>query len=148
VDYLAEIGSRFGAPAGDGRRDRLIAGMEAIREHEAGLSRRFLDAVAGVDGIRLWGIADPARVSERTPTFGLRLGRRHPRRTAEELARRGVWVWDGNYYALELMERLDLQETGGLVRVGFCHYNTPDEVDRVVGELESLTSADQDLLRA
>jgi selenocysteine lyase/cysteine desulfurase len=149
VDYLAEMGDRFGRSApGDDRRARIVAGMEAIREHEAGLSRRFLEALRGIRGVRLWGIADPDRVAERTPTFGLRLPDQHPRRTAEELARRGVWVWDGNYYALEIMERLGLQETGGLVRVGFCHYNTADEVDRVLAELEAVARVEEGLLPA
>ncbi len=148
VAYLAEVGDRFGRPAGEGRRARMVAGMEAIRNHEAGLSRRFLEALPAIGDARLWGIADPGRVAERTPTFGIRLGHQHPRRTAEELARRGIWVWDGNYYALEIMERLGLQETGGLVRVGFCHYNTPDEVERVLAEMEALARVEEGLLPA
>jgi len=139
VDYLAGVGELFGLPAEAGRHERVVAGMEAIRAYEAELSRRFLDGIATLDEVRLWGIADQARVEERTPTFAIRVGDRHPRHTAEELARRGIWVWDGNYYALELMERLGLQESGGAVRIGFCHYNTPDEVDRVLSELEDLS---------
>lgn len=151
VDYLAEIGDRFGRPAADGRRARVVAGMEAIRDHEAGLSRRFLEGLPAIGDVRLWGIADPTRAAERTPTFGIRVGHQHPRRTAEELARRGVWVWDGNYYALEIMERLGLQESGGLVRVGFCHYNTMDEADGVLAklvELEALARVEEGLLPA
>jgi cysteine desulfurase family protein (TIGR01976 family) len=138
VDYLAEVGGRFGQPAGDDRRRRVLAGMEAIRDHEAVLSRRFLEALPGMGGVRLWGIADPGHVAERTPTFALRVADQHPRHTSEELARRGVWVWDGNYFALEIMERLGLEETGGAVRIGFCHYNTPDEVERVLTELAGI----------
>ncbi|MDP9344097.1 MAG: cysteine desulfurase-like protein [Actinomycetota bacterium] len=148
VDYLADVGERFGRPAGDDRRARVVAGMEAIRFHEAELSGRFLEAVAGIDGVRLWGIADPTRVAERTPTFAVRVGGQHPRHTSEELARRGVWVWDGNYFALEIMERLGLQQTGGTVRIGFCHYNTGDEVDRVLAELDALARMEEGLLPA
>jgi selenocysteine lyase/cysteine desulfurase len=88
-----------------------------------------------VDGLRIYGVSDPSRVGDRTPTFALRLGDRPPRGVAAALADAGVFVWDGNYYALALMERLGLEMMGGAVRVGFCHYNTVDEVDRVVEEL-------------
>lgn len=131
VDHLAWLGGDSGT-----RRERVLAGMARIRDHEAALSRRFLERVAAADGIDLWGIADPARVDARTPTFAVRVRGEHPSRTAERLAAQGIFVWDGNYYALELMERLGLDEGGGAVRVGFLHYSTPDEVDRVVDALE------------
>ncbi len=88
--------------------------------------------------LTIHGIADPERLAERTPTFAVRLGDQHPLDTAKALGERGIFVWDGHYYALELMERLGLQETGGAVRIGFCHYNTPAEVDRVLEELSAL----------
>jgi selenocysteine lyase/cysteine desulfurase len=112
--------------------------MEAIRGYERTLSLRFLDGAARIAGLRLYGIADPDRVDQRTPTFAIRLGDRHPLETANALGERGIFVWDGHYYALELMERLGLQETGGAVRIGFCHYNTAEEVDRVLEELAAL----------
>ena len=105
---------------------------------EADLSRRFLDGLSSIPRVRLFGIADTGRVGERTPTFAIRVGDQHPAETAKALAERGVYVWDGNYYALEIMERLGLEDSGGAVRVGFCHYNTPAEVDRVLDELESI----------
>jgi cysteine desulfurase family protein (TIGR01976 family) len=133
VAYLASLG-------GDGdRRDALRAAFEAaIVPWEARLARRFLDGLRDLDHVRLYGIADADRARERTPTFAIRVGDRAPLETAKALADRGVFVWDGHYYALELMERLGLQETGGAVRVGFCHYNTPGEVDRVLEELADL----------
>ncbi len=138
VDYLADLGRTHGSPQGTRRRDALAAGFEAIGAHEADLSRRFLDGAAGIAGVRLYGIDDPSRVDERTPTFAVRVGEQHPFETAKVLGERGIFVWDGHYYALELMERLGLQETGGAVRIGFCHYNTEAEVDRVLAELTSL----------
>jgi cysteine desulfurase family protein (TIGR01976 family) len=141
VDYLAEVGRAHGRPGGDDRRGAIAVGMEAIRTHEAGLTRRFLKGVADVPGLRLYGISDAERSDERTPTFALRLGDRAPRRVAEELGRRGIFVWDGNYYALTVMERLGLEGSGGAVRVGFCHYNSEDEVDRVLDELRDLAEA-------
>ena len=117
----------------------IVAAFETgIVPYEAGLSRRFLEGIAALPHVRLYGIADPERVDERTPTFAVRVGDRHPAETAKALGERGIFVWDGHYYALELMERLGLQETGGAVRIGFCHYNTADEVDRVLAELAAI----------
>ena len=95
-------------------------------------------AAATIPGLRLTGIADPSRVDERTPTFAVRLGEQHPLDTAAALADRGIFVWDGHYYAIEVFERLGLLATGGAVRIGFCHYHTLDEVDRVLGALADL----------
>jgi len=89
--------------------------------------------------VRLYGIADPRRAGERTPTFAVRVGDLHPRSVAEALGRAGIFVWDGNYYAQKLMERLDLEGSGGAVRVGFCHFNTVEEVDLVLDEVRALT---------
>jgi cysteine desulfurase family protein (TIGR01976 family) len=134
VDYLAELGEQ-----GRGRRVALATAFEqTIGPWENALSRRFLEGLDEMPDIRLVGIADPERLDERTPTFAIRAGDRHPAETAKALAERGIYVWDGHYYALELMERLGLQQSGGAVRVGFCHYNTPAEVDRVLEELAAL----------
>ncbi|MDP9327474.1 MAG: cysteine desulfurase-like protein [Actinomycetota bacterium] len=138
VDYLAEVGRGFGRPATSTRRDQVLAAFDAIHAHERELSLRFLDGLAGMPQVRLWGIGDPARVDERTPTFAIRVGKQHPAETAEELGRRGVLVWDGHYYAITVMERLGLLDTGGAVRVGFCHYHSAEEVDRVLSEIETL----------
>jgi selenocysteine lyase/cysteine desulfurase len=126
VDYLAGLGE------GADRRQALIAAFAWIRQYELGLSVRFLAGLSEVPGARLYGARD---AGERTPTFALRLGDLHPRAVAEELARRGIFVWDGNYFAPAIMQRLGLEATGGAVRVGLCHYNTPEEVDRVLDEI-------------
>jgi cysteine desulfurase family protein (TIGR01976 family) len=106
-------------------------GWEAVQGHERALAERFLAGLP--DGVRLHG---PAGLEGRVPTFALSVGDRRPAEVAEVLAERDIAVWAGNYYALEIMERLGLPE--GAVRVGFVHYNTPEEVDRLLGELESL----------
>jgi cysteine desulfurase family protein (TIGR01976 family) len=139
VDYLASLAPE--TDAGASRRDRVNAAMDAIRIYESSLTRRFLVGLREVPGATLYGIADPERHRERTPTFALRLANRSPLEVAGELGRRGIYVWDGNYYALSIMERLGLEESGGAVRVGFCHYNTADEVDRVVHEIAAIAGA-------
>jgi cysteine desulfurase family protein (TIGR01976 family) len=143
VDYLAEIGATTGRevgtqPADDTRRAAIVAGFDAIGAHERELARRFLEGIARIDGVRLYGIDDVARLAERTPTFAVRVGDRHPRETAKALADRGIFVWDGHYYAIELYERLGLLESGGAVRIGFCHYHSAGEVDRVLEALAEL----------
>ncbi|HKE54076.1 MAG TPA: cysteine desulfurase-like protein [Actinomycetota bacterium] len=135
VEYLAELGRGEGG----GRRAAVSAAFErTIVPWEAELSRRFLDGIGGIPTVRLYGIAEPGRTRERTPTFAIRVADQDPADTAKRLAERGVYVWDGNYYALEIMVRLGLEDSGGAVRIGFCHYNTPAEVDRVLDELAAL----------
>jgi len=133
VEYLVGLG------VGESRRAAVAEVFErAIVPYEAALSERFLDGIRSIGSVRLYGIADRNRLAERTPTFAIRVGEQHPAETAKTLAERGIFVWDGNYYALEIMERLGLQDSGGAVRIGFCHYNTPAEVDRVLEELATL----------
>jgi len=138
VDYLEGIGRASGVPADATRREAVVAAFAAIREHERGLAERFLDGLASLPTVRLWGISDPARLDQRTPTFAIRVGDQHPEKTATALAGRGIHVWDGHYYAITIMERLGLLDSGGAVRVGFCHYHTHEEVDRVLEELGAL----------
>jgi len=106
-------------------------GWEAIRGHERELGQRFLDGLP--DGVRLHG---PGTMDGRVPTFALSVGSRRPDDVADKLARRDIAVWAGSYYALEIMERLGLPD--GAVRVGFVHYNTAEEIDRLLAELERL----------
>jgi cysteine desulfurase family protein (TIGR01976 family) len=106
-------------------------GWEAIHAHERELGRRFLDGLPS--GVRLHGLRT---MDGRTPTFALTFSGLEPQEAAERLAERDIAVWAGNYYAVEVMERLGLPD--GAVRVGFVHYNTAEEVDRLLRELEAL----------
>jgi selenocysteine lyase/cysteine desulfurase len=85
----------------------------------------------GIPGLRLYGLADAQKVNQRVPTFSFRLKDKDPRAVAQALANENIYVWDGNYYALEVTTRLGLEEKGGMVRVGATHYNTLDEVARL-----------------
>ncbi|HEY7401769.1 MAG TPA: cysteine desulfurase-like protein [Actinomycetota bacterium] len=140
VEYLADLGRSTGAPADDSRRAAVVAAFDAIRDHERELSLRFLAGLGGVPDVRLWGIEAPERLDERTPTFAIRLGDLPPEKVAAELGSRGIHVWDGHYYAITIMERLGLLDSGGAVRVGFCHYHSPQEVDRVLDSLAAVGS--------
>jgi len=106
-------------------------GYDAIAAHETSLGERFLAGLP--DRCRLYG---PPTMEGRVPTFAFTVDGRSPRQVAEHLGQRGIAVWDGNYYALEIMRRLGLDD--GAVRVGIVHYNTANEVDRLLAELEAL----------
>ena len=129
VEYLRSLGD--GDRDGDG--DGLDGAFAAIQAHEDGLARRFLGGLPA--GIELYGIAGE---EARTATFCFNVGDRGPRAVAEALGRRQLYVWDGDYYALEPIRALGLAERGGAVRAGFLHYTTEDEVDRLLGALGEL----------
>jgi cysteine desulfurase family protein (TIGR01976 family) len=140
--YLEALGAAYGGAAGaTDRRTRLRAAMTAIHAHERGLSLGTLERLALVTGLSLHGIADPARVDERVPTFSFTLAGHTPRAVAEHLADRAINVWDGDFYAWELVRSLGLADAGGFVRIGLVHYNTLDEVDRLAYALRELSEA-------
>ena len=111
--------------------------MTAIKEYEQTLSARLISGLQQIKGLKIWGITDPARLGRRVPTVSFTLAGHSPREVAEYLGGRGIFVWDGNYYALAVMERLGLEPTGGMVRVGLAHYNTVEEIDRLTDELKA-----------
>jgi cysteine desulfurase family protein (TIGR01976 family) len=125
IDYLRELG--------DGDLDSAFA---LIEEHENRLAARFLSGLP--DGVRLYGIRTP---EGRTPTFCFNVDGRPPREVAELLAEQDLYVWDGNYYALEPMRALGIEDGGGAVRAGFLHYTTEEEVDRLLEALADLAVA-------
>jgi len=142
VDYLADVGTTAGGAGSEAsRRERVLAGMRAIRAYELELYRHLADGLEAIPGLRLYGITDRARFDERTPTAALTLAGIAPRAVAEALADEGIAVWDGDFYATGLIERLGLAETGGVVRIGLTHYNTVAEVDRLVEALARVATA-------
>lgn len=113
-----------------GRSLSLKAAMTAIRAYEFELSRALIEAISAVPGTHIHGITDMKRLDERVPTVSFTLGGRHPLEIAEALGNEGFYVWDGNYYALAVTERLGIESSGGMVRVGAAHYNTLEEIAR------------------
>ena len=139
VEYLADVGRSVGG--GPARRAALVAGMSAIRRHEMDLYARLADGLGAIPGVRLWGITDPARFEERTPTAALTTEGFAPRLLAAALGRQGMATWDGDFYATRLIERLGLASDGGVLRIGLTHYNTADEVDRLLDALAAIAGA-------
>ena len=156
--YLEWLGETFGAAGASGgasggrgaagasggaRRERLRAAMAVVGATERVLARRALTALSAVPGLRLRGIVDPNRMAERVPTFAFTLDGHSPREIATELGRLGIAVWDGDYYAYELIRALGLAESGGMVRVGLVHYNTAAEIDRLIEALDRIAGRGQ-----
>lgn len=136
VEHIAWIGAtmadaRHRPPDATGRRADIVAGMNAVAEYEAALGARLLDGLLAVPGLTLHG---PPTAAGRVPTFAFTLAGKAPRAVAEALADRGIFVWSGNFYAVEVAARLGLADTG-MVRVGLCQYSTADEVDALLAAL-------------
>ncbi len=130
IEYLASLGE------GATRRERLVSAFAAIRTHEAKLADRLLNGLAARPRFRVWGITAPERRAERVPTVALTAHDATPSQLAEHLAKREIYTWNGNMYALELTERLDVEDRGGLLRLGLTHYNTLEEIDRLLQALD------------
>jgi len=148
VEYFEWIGREFGNEHAEsliekgysGRRMELKKAMTAIRAYEFELSRALLSALQSVPGLMIFGLADERRLDERVATFSFRLKDLHPRVVAQKLAEADIYVWDGNYYAINVTERLGLEDSGGMVRVGATHYNTLEEVERLKKALMQISS--------
>jgi selenocysteine lyase/cysteine desulfurase len=99
-----------------------------------------MQTLSTIPGLRIYGITDLDLLDHRVPTVSFRMDNHSPRQIAEALARKGIYVWDGNYYALAVTERLGVEDRGGMVRVGLVHYNTQDEIKRLGEALHELGS--------
>jgi len=140
VEYLAELGRRCDADAKT-RREALAAAYRATVAHETGIIWRLISGLQSVPGVRIYGITDPQRSAERCSTLSLRIGDHHPTTIATFLGERGIFTWDGNYYALNLSERLGVESQGGMLRIGLVHYNTAEEVDRLLAALREFAGS-------
>ena len=139
--YLAWLGRRFGGTdQSTTMREALSAAMRTIRVAERRLAHKALGELGGVPGLTLRGIVDPARIDERVPTFAFTMAGLTPRDVATGLGKRGIAVWDGDYYAYELIRALGLDRSGGMVRVGFVHYNEPQEIERLAEALREIAA--------
>lgn len=146
INYLAQLGDQFGAAfeaqwtgAGfTGRRLALKKAMTAIANYERTLLERLVEGLMAVSGVRIYGITDKVQFSHRTPTIAFTKDGVETETIAKILGENNIFVWDGHYYALEVVKRLDLYERGGMVRVGIVHYNTAAEVDRLLAVLRDL----------
>jgi cysteine desulfurase family protein (TIGR01976 family) len=144
VTYLADIGKRYGQAYEDrfiGLADRRLhvqTGMSVLRDYDHVLSAALLDELETLPGVRIHGITDRNRLEERVPTLSFTWEDRHPREIATALGEQGIFVWDGNYYALAVTTRLGCECQGGMVRIGGVHYNTVEEIHRLGDALRAM----------
>jgi cysteine desulfurase family protein (TIGR01976 family) len=139
VEYLAELGRRSERVSSP--QDAIAAAYRAIRAHERKLIERMLAGLKEIPGLRLYGISGPVRLGSRCPTFAVRMEGHTPVELATRLGEQGIFTWDGNYYALNLTERLGIEQSGGFLRIGFVHYNTEKEVERVLRALGPISTS-------
>ncbi len=137
IDYLTELG-RHTSPTVTTRRQALNTAMVAIQEYERILSEALIPHLQEIPGITLYGITDPTQFVWRTPTVGLRMAGYSPLTLAEALGERGIFTWNGNFYALNLTQRLGIETNGGLLRIGCTHYNTIEEIERLLHTLHQI----------
>jgi cysteine desulfurase family protein (TIGR01976 family) len=159
VDYIAGLGNACAAgaagsagaadcgtpessapspqPVRSSRRDRLKTAFQSIVQHEHELAAKLIAGLQRFPGFKVWGVTRPDRLHERVPTVSLTHVHKSPSEIATALAEQGLWAWAGNHYALPLTESLGL-EPHGTLRVGLVHYNTADEVDRLLGALAEI----------
>jgi cysteine desulfurase family protein (TIGR01976 family) len=164
VEYIADLGrgvtngatkmrvphpSRFSKGGNDAagtsnveseRRQAIVTAYAAIHEHESGLLKKVIAGLMKIPGLKIYGITDPERFSERCATLAVRIEGHTPLELATKLGDHGFFTWDGNYYALNLTEHLDVEKSGGFLRLGFVHYNTIEEVDRLLVALREIVA--------
>jgi cysteine desulfurase family protein (TIGR01976 family) len=139
VDYIADVGRQV-KPSAPTRRAAILAAYEEIVRYERALCERLLHGLRMMPGVKIYGITEPNRFTERCPTIALRVEGHSPLELATKLGDRGFFTWDGNYYALNLTELLDVEREGGFLRIGLFHYNTVEEVDRLLAALREIIS--------
>ena len=137
VDYFAWVGEAMAGVSGN-RREQLEAGFELLFDYEKQLADRLMAGLKSIPGVRVLGISDPNTSDRRVPTVSFVHEKHAPSEIASALAERNIFAWSGHNYALELAKVLNIHDSGGAVRIGAVHYNTPDEIDAVIAALQDI----------
>ncbi len=137
VNYLADLGRGINASAST-RRQALLAAMREIQLYERSLVERMIQGLLEIRGLKLYGITNPRRFEHRCPTAAARIDGHTPADLANKLSDRGIFTWDGNYYAINLSERLGVEPSGGFLRIGLAHYNVGEEVETLLTALREI----------
>ncbi len=137
IDYIASLGATYGhASASASRREKLAAAWEVIGAYEYQLMDRLLTGLKAIPRVRIYGVTDRMDWDKRLATVSIRKEGLTPEALALKLAEENIFVWNGNFYAVSISERLGVEESGGLVRIGLVHYNTIEEVDRCLALID------------
>lgn len=137
VQYFEDLG-HMGASAQD-RRSRIATAYQMSRDYEEPLTNQMIDGLQQIPGVKIYGITNPNRITQRVPTVSLRHTSVTPSEIAQTLAKAGIFVWHGHNYAYEPARSLGLPIEEGVVRIGLSHYNTKDEVDAIILAVEKAT---------
>ncbi len=140
IDYIAEVGRRAGAGPQADRRSALQRAFEVIGDYEREFSSRLIKGLGSIEGLKVFGITDLDRLNERFPTLSITHEAVPSSVLARKLGEHGINVWNGHYYALEFTKRLGL-EPEGMVRIGLVHYNTFEEIDRLLTVIEQVVGS-------
>lgn len=131
VTYLEALANDLAQEQGSNepasRRDSIVRAMTSIRKYEAMLSREMLEVLKAAGAI-VYGVSDPAGLSERVPTFCFNLPNILPASVTEKMSDRGIGIRDGHMYAPRLMKHLGLSLDTGVIRASILHYNTVEEI--------------------
>ena len=139
VNYLADLGRGVDTSAAS-RREAILAAMKEIQSYEKGLAEQLIAGLLQIPGLKFYGITDPARFGERCPTVAVRIAGHTPAELANRLNERGIFTWDGNYYAINLTDRLGVESAGGFLRIGLAHYNQAEEVEALLQALREIAA--------
>jgi cysteine desulfurase family protein (TIGR01976 family) len=137
VEYIASLGRKVDSSV-TSRRAAILAAYGEIVKYERALCERLMQGLDSMPTVKIYGIRDPQGFEHRCPTIALRAEGHTPLELATKLGDRGFFTWDGNYYALNLTEQLDVEKDGGFLRIGLFHYNSGEEVDRLLGALREI----------
>ena len=143
ITYLSLLGleqQQTGPLDRNVQRQNLVVAMEKIMEYERSLSAHLLAGLREIKGLKVYGISEQQNLAQRVPTIACTVEGHSPEALAKALGEQGIFAWNGNYYALGVMDRLGLEEQGGALRLGMAHYNTYGEIERVLTSLEQIVS--------
>jgi cysteine desulfurase family protein (TIGR01976 family) len=139
VEYIASLGRKLNT-AVTSRRAAILAAYVEIVKYERWLCERLIQGLASMPTVNFCQIREPATSNHPCATSALNAEVHSPLELATKLGDRGFFTWDGNYYALNLTEQLDVEKDGGFLRIGLFHYNTVEEVDRLLGALREIVA--------
>ena len=137
IDYIADLGVQFGGAAlSDSRRNKLKAAWKVTWQYEQVLIDRLITGLTGIPGVRIYGITSRFDWDKRVATVSIRKEGLTPQQLQAALSKENIFTWEGNFYAVSIAERLGVDQSGGLVRIGLAHYNTTQEIDKCLEIIE------------
>lgn len=137
IEYIADLGVQYGgASLSDTRRNKLKAAWNVTWQYEQVLIDRLITGLTSLPGVRLYGISNRFDWDKRVATVSIRKEGTTPKQLQQALAKENIFAWEGNFYAVSISERLGVEQSGGLVRIGLAHYNTTQEIDKCLQVIE------------